>query len=70
MIFKLSLPSVEKKHSAKSSLPSVIFLTISKELLCQQTEDDGGVIAYKTVMPKVRHRRLKQKRTDRGMGLA
>jgi hypothetical protein len=36
----------------------------------QQTEDDGGVIACKIAMPKVRHRRLKQKRTDRGRGLA
>jgi hypothetical protein len=25
VIFKLSLPSVERKHSAKSSLPSVFF---------------------------------------------
>jgi hypothetical protein len=35
MIFKLSLPSVEKKHSSKSSLPSVIFLTLAKEALCR-----------------------------------
>jgi hypothetical protein len=35
VIFKLSLPSVEKKHSAKSSLPSVIFLTLGKEVLCR-----------------------------------
>jgi hypothetical protein len=33
MIFKLSLTSVEKKHSANSSLPSVIFLILGKELL-------------------------------------
>jgi hypothetical protein len=31
VIFKLSLPSVEKKHSTKSSLPSVVFVTLSKE---------------------------------------
>jgi hypothetical protein len=35
MIFKLSLPSVGKKHSAKSSLPSVIFLTLGKELFAE-----------------------------------
>jgi hypothetical protein len=49
VIFNLSLPSVEKKHSVKklfaefyifdtqqrSSLPSVLFLTLGKELLCQ-----------------------------------
>jgi hypothetical protein len=29
------LPSVGKKHSAKSSLPSVIFLTLGKEALCR-----------------------------------
>jgi hypothetical protein len=27
----LSLPSVGKKHSAKSSLPSVVFVTLGKE---------------------------------------
>jgi hypothetical protein len=31
MILKLSLPSVGKKHSTKSSLSSVIFLTLGKE---------------------------------------
>jgi hypothetical protein len=31
----LSLPSVGKKHSTKSSLPSVIFLTLGKEALCR-----------------------------------
>jgi precorrin-6x reductase len=31
MIFKLSLSSVEEKHSAKSSLPSVVFVTLGKE---------------------------------------
>jgi hypothetical protein len=31
MIFKLSVPSVGKKHSAKSYLPSVVFLTLGKE---------------------------------------
>jgi hypothetical protein len=31
MIFKLSLPSVEKKHSVKSSLSSIIFLTLFAE---------------------------------------
>jgi hypothetical protein len=31
----LSLSSVGKKHSAKSSLPSVIFLTLGKEALCR-----------------------------------
>jgi hypothetical protein len=39
VIFKLSLPSVGKKHSAKSSLPSVVFVTLGKELFveCQKT---------------------------------
>jgi hypothetical protein len=31
VIFKLSLPSVGKKHSAKSSLLSVVFVTLGKE---------------------------------------
>jgi hypothetical protein len=31
MVFKLSLPSDGKKHSAKSSLPSVVFVTLGKE---------------------------------------
>jgi hypothetical protein len=34
VIFKLSLPSVGKKHSAKSSLPSVVFVTLGKETIC------------------------------------
>jgi hypothetical protein len=29
--FKLSLPTVGRKHSAKSSLPSVVFVTLGKE---------------------------------------
>jgi hypothetical protein len=35
VIFKLSLPSVGKKHSAKSSLPSVVFLILDKELFTE-----------------------------------
>jgi hypothetical protein len=31
VIFKLSLPSVGKKQSAKSSLPSVVFVTLGKK---------------------------------------
>jgi hypothetical protein len=29
--FKLSLPTVGRKHSAKSSLPRVVFVTLGKE---------------------------------------
>jgi hypothetical protein len=35
VIFKLSLPSVGKKHSTKSSLPSVVFVTLDKELFAE-----------------------------------
>jgi hypothetical protein len=35
VIFELSLPSVGKKHLAKSSLSSVIFLTLGKELFAE-----------------------------------
>jgi hypothetical protein len=35
MIFKLSLPSVEKNTLQRSSLPSVLFLTLGKETLCR-----------------------------------
>jgi hypothetical protein len=36
------LPSVEKKHSAKSSLPSFIFLTLGKEFLCRVSNKTLG----------------------------
>jgi hypothetical protein len=42
VILKLSLPSVGKKHSAKSSLPSVIFLTLDKEALCRVSKKTLG----------------------------
>jgi hypothetical protein len=42
----LSLPSVGKKHSAKSSLPSVIFLTLGKEALCRVSKNYQCVCNY------------------------
>jgi hypothetical protein len=33
MIFKLSLPSVEKNTRQRTSLPSVLFLTLGKDAL-------------------------------------
>jgi hypothetical protein len=54
VIFKLSLPSVEKKHSTKSSLPSVIFLTLGKEALCQVSKKHST----KSSLPSVKNKTL------------
>jgi hypothetical protein len=46
VIFKFSLPSVEKKHSAKSSLSSVRFLTLVKETLCRVLKIKHSTISF------------------------
>jgi hypothetical protein len=42
VIFKLSLPSVGKKHSAESSLPSVVFVTLGKAHFAECQENTLG----------------------------
>jgi hypothetical protein len=55
MIFKLSLSSVEKKHSAKSSLSSVVFLTLDKELFaeCQKKHSAKSFFTECFSLPRV-----------------
>jgi hypothetical protein len=56
MIFKLSLPSVEKKHSAKNSLLSVKNKTLGKEILCRVSKIKHSAKSFFTecyLLPRV-----------------
>jgi hypothetical protein len=55
VIFKLSLPSVGKKHSAKSSLLSVVFVTLGKEpfVECQKRHSAKSFFTECFLLPRV-----------------
>jgi hypothetical protein len=61
VIFKLSLPSVGKKHSAKSSLPSVVFLTLGKELFAECQKNTR----QRNSLPSVKNKTLGKERLRR-----